>query len=221
MKYHQITVFFALLWMASGPAASAAECTRATLLELDPGFGEVTTREDLPDTHTMVTEEVVGQDEAPCEEGESDEACRLRVEGLSQHLPREGQSLRVTIESDTRRVRAVLIEEGPQTEHFFATFDALADYMEERIVAGHKVVLYTAGEVPDPATRKAVITFVEEHTDIATVGAGMKLTIRIDTGHLDALTKLEAKTGKHDITVINWLANEDGTVVVDLRCPGP
>ncbi len=221
MNHHQIAVFLTLLWMAPGVGASAADCTRATLLELDPGFGEVLTREDLPDTRTRITEEAVGQDEAPCEKGETDDACRQRVEGLSQHLPREGQSLRVTIESDTRRVRAVLIEEGPQTEHFFPSFDALADYMEERIEAGQQVVLFTAGEVPDPATRKAVITFYEEHTDIATVGPGMKLTIRNDMAHLDALTKLEAVAGGHHITVINWAANEDGMVVVDLRCPGP
>jgi hypothetical protein len=207
-------VLVPLLLFLTAPPAHAG-CDDAFLGALDPGIGEVLSREALP---TEVVEDVeieIERREVSCVPKESDEACVERVTAEQAGLPGEGQRLVVAIEGPYLGVRTTF-RDGEQTfDRDFDSYEDAAAWMEAEQVERPSLALVRAGHRRDPAKRIAAARAVEDREQIRDLGPGIRMKVRLTVPFSEALRAFHAPGA---VSVIRWDSDADGTVTVELRC---
>ncbi len=196
-------------------ALPAAACDDAFLAELDPGIGEVLSREVLPREVTRAVEVEVARQEVACAPEESDEACVARVTAEQAGLPGEGQRLVVEIEGPYLGVRALFRHDDEELELDFDSYEDAAAWMETEIETRPGLTLIRANHRRDPAKRVAAARAVQDREETVDLGPGIRLTIRIAVPFSEGLRAFHAM---ESVNVIRWDSAADGTVTVDLRC---
>ncbi len=183
--------------------------------------GEVVEREPLPREVIATVEVVAERRTTTCQPDETDAACMARVEAEQVSGLRQGQSVRVTIESDGSRILAALVEDGVDQTLYFPSYEAVSDHMDQRIAEGHAIVLTHAEQQADLETRHAAIAVIEERPEIRTLGAGLRIRLHPAESHARTFAALGQAAAPHGIEVVSWSVADDGVVVLELRCPGP
>jgi len=212
-----VQILLPLLAMAlsSIPAATARGCDASTLQHLDPRFGEILSRVQLPSVVQQAVEIEKQRIDALCTVEETDEACIGRLTDEHSAILAEGQRLTVTLEGPLDSVRAVFEVGGVRLSVVLPSYEDAAAFMEAERQQSPDIRLVSAGQVIDPAQRTAVVRAVEDGVETLDLGAGSRMVVRLTLSPLDALRAAGELDG---ITVVSWTNQVDGTAILDLRC---
>lgn len=204
----------AVLALASS-AAPAAACDAEMLQRLDPPFGDVISRVQLPSVSHSTVEVEKLRLEAMCDETLADDPCIARL--TEEHAARagEGERLAIHLEGPSSAARAVFEASGKRHEVVLPTYEDVASYMEAERVHSPDIRLVSAEQVIDPAQRTAVIRVVVDQPRTTELGAGVRMVVQLSMSPIDAM---QAGSDLDGIDVISWTNQVDGTAIIDLRC---
>jgi hypothetical protein len=202
-------------------AAAAEPCTHDTLAAVAGVAGDVLARESLPTVAKSTVEAEVEHIEVRCQDEETDADCLARVQVEKANRPRQGQSIRVRIESDGKRILALLVEDGVDESLYFPTYEAVAIHMEQKMEEGRIVALLLAEQQADLETRRAVVTVLEQRPEIRTLGPGLRVRVQPSMSHAKAFSAMGAAADPHGVEVVTWTVDDSGVIVLEMRCPGP
>jgi len=196
-------------------ASPASACDAELLQRLDPPFGEVISRVQMPSAvqRTVEIEKLTVED--MCDPDLTDDECIGQMTEKHAHLTPEGHRLVVHLEGPFSSVRAIFEIAKQRHEVVLPSYDRVASYMEAERLRDPDVTLISAEQVIDPSNRTAVMRVVEDRTGTVDIGAGVRMVVQLSMRAIDAM---QAGGELDGIVVEAWTNQVDGTAIIDLRC---